>query len=490
MKKSAWYLASFFAICLVALSAFIFLRPTPEDEQRRSSPEKRAGSGFALDAHMSERYTVDLPGLLEKKYIRVLTTLNRTNFFISDGHLVGYEYALLKKYEDFLNRSKSGEELRTVLEFIPVARDELIPKLVQGYGDIAAAGLTITDERKKQVAFTAPYLEDVDEVVVTSGRIEGIEKLADLAGKKVYVRKSSSYFESLERLNRDLADRGKKPVRIVPLSEELETESILEMVDSGVLGITVSDSHIAKAWSTVLENIEIHENLILRKGSRIAWMVRQDNPKLEANLNRFLKNHKKGTLLGNIYFNRYFENAEKLEDPTEPENWQQLEQYRSVIRRYARQYDFDWLLILAVAFQESGLDHSKKSEAGAVGLMQVLPSTARDPQIGIEDIHEVEHNVHAGVKYLAFLRDHYFSQEDMRPRDRIRMTLAAYNAGPRQIQRIRNRAERMGLDRNKWFRNVEIAALRVIGQETVGYVSKINKYYVLYRTIVEPEASS
>ena len=487
MKRQVRFVAIFFMTVLVAFSAFFVMKNASEDGQGESGAGKEEIDGPLLGAHMKRKYTGDLPGLKEKKYIRVLTTLNRTNFFISDGHLVGYEYKLLKGYEKFLNRSIGGKDLQVVLEFIPVARDELIPKLVEGYGDIAAAGLTITDERKKQVAFTDPYLDDVDEIVVTNRRYGDMDELSDLSGERVYVRKSSSYFESLEKLNRNLAESGEKPVQIQPLSEELETESILEMVNSGSLGITVSDSHIANVWSKVLKKMKIHETLILREGSEIAWMVRKENPKLKESLNRFLKKHKKGTLLGNIYFERYFEHAKKLEDPTNPEHWRQLEQYKSIIRKYAQQYDFDWLLILAVAFQESGLDHSKKSGAGAVGLMQLLPSTARDKKIGIDNIHQVENNVHAGVKYLAFLRDHYYSEEGMMPRDQIRMTLAAYNAGPRNIRKVRALTEQMGLDKNKWFRNAEIAALRIIGQETVRYVSNINKYYVLYQAVVDQE---
>lgn len=463
---------------------------TPEIEQHRSDIVKEPDSGLMLAAHMTRQYTDDLPGLRKKKFIRVLTTLNRTNFFISDGHLVGYEYSLLKGYEDFLNRSSGRKDLKIVLEFIPVARNELIPKLIQGHGDISAAGLTITHERKEKVAFTDPYLKNINEIVVTQKEHDNLEKLSDLSGEKVYVRKSSSYFDSLEKLNRELMKKGKKPVQIETLSEEFETESILEMVNSGALGMTVSDSHIARVWSKVLKNIEIHDHLVLRKNSKIAWMVRKENPKLKDSLNQFLKTHKKGTALGNIYFKRYFVLSNKLKDPTNPENWKQLKQYKPIIQRYARQYDFDWLLILAVAFQESGLDHSKKSTAGAVGLMQVLPSTAKDKKIGINNIHKVEKNVHAGVKYLAFLRDHYFSKENMNPRDRIRMTLAAYNAGPAKIQQVRKLAEKMGLNKNKWFRNTEIAALRVIGQETVRYVSNINKYYVLYQTIAEQNSPS
>jgi membrane-bound lytic murein transglycosylase MltF len=234
----------------------------------------------------------------------------------------------------------------------------------------------------------------------------------------------------------------------------------------------------------VLENIAVHEDLQLRKGGEIAWMVRKDNPKLKKNLNRFLHTHKEGTLLGNIYFRRHYKNADALRDPTDLENWDKLRKYENIIRKYADEYDFDWLLILALAFQESGLDNSKRSHAGAVGVMQIRPSTAGDPNVGIENVHDVENNIHAGVKYLDFLRDRYFSAEDIRPRDRVRLALAAYNAGPARIRRVRALAGEMGLDPNKWFRNVELAALRDIGQETVRYVSNINKYYVLYQSLV------
>jgi membrane-bound lytic murein transglycosylase MltF len=444
-----------------------------------------AETSLPLDAHMDESYSHDLPGLLDKRYIRVLTTLNRTNFFISDGHLVGYEYSLLKGFEKHLNKHRVRNGLQVVLEFIPVSRDELIPKLVQGYGDIAAAGLTITEERKEKVAFTRPYLTGVKEYVVTGkGRFEPGSAL-DLSGRKVYVRKSSSYFQSLAALNARLRHEGKAPVRIVTVDESLETESLLEMVDAGAIGITVADSHIAKAWSQVLKNIEIHQDVFLRSGGKIAWMVRKGNPKLLASLNEFLKTHKKGTLLGNIYFKRYHDEASRLHNPAGLEEWRQLKRFKDVIKKYAARYDFDWLLILAMAFQESELDHSRKSRAGAVGLMQVLPSTARDKNVGIANVHKLENNVHAGVKYLDFLRDRYFSDEGIRPRDRVRLSLAAYNAGPAKIREARDLAGKMGLDRNRWFRNVELAALRLIGRETVRYVSNINKYYVLYQTIVE-----
>jgi membrane-bound lytic murein transglycosylase MltF len=471
-------------IICIALPAFILFFMLARRDDSGPAVEDREDA-LPLDAHMTRAYHDDLPGLLEKRYIRVLTTLNRTNFFVSKGKLYGYEYALLKGYEKFLNKKKIGRnELKVVLEFIPVARDELLPKLVEGYGDIAAAGLTITPERRKKVAFSRPYLTGIDEVVVTHRGGFQPQQASDLAGRKVFVRRSSSYYESLMQLNGKLDAEGRAPVKIVEADEELETESILEMVNSGAIETTVADSHIAEAWSQVLKDLEVHDRVTLRTDSDIAWMVRKENPKLGASLNRFLKTHKQGTLLGNIYFERYYENNAFLKDPTDEENRKKLQPVKKLIKKYAQRYDFDWRLILAVAFQESGLDNTKKSEAGAVGIMQVLPSTAKDSRVNIRNVHKIENNIHAGVKYLAIIRDNYFTAEAIRPRDRVRMTLAAYNAGTAKLAEARKMAGKMGLSPNRWFRNVELAALRLIGYETVRYVSNINKYYVLYKTIL------
>jgi membrane-bound lytic murein transglycosylase MltF len=176
-----------------------------------------------------------------------------------------------------------------------------------------------------------------------------------------------------------------------------------------------------------------------------------------------------------------------VKNPLKGEYSKKVGEYGPVFEKYADKYGFDWRLIMAMSFQESGLDNKKKSNMGAVGLMQIKPSTASDPNVGISDIDEIENNVHAAVKYLAFIRDRYFSDEDILPRDRVRFSMAAYNAGPAKIRQAREKAKEMNLDPNRWFRNVELAVLRIVGQETVRYVSNINKYYVIYETAFEIE---
>lgn len=438
-----------------------------------------------LSSHFPNTYKDDLSGLMARRYIRVLTTFNKTNFFLSKGSFFGFEYELLKEYEKFLNKNVKKRELRVVLEFIPVSRDRLISRLLEGYGDIAAAGLTITEKRLVDVDFTDPYLSGINEVLVTHKDIPKPKSLADLPGQRVFVRHSSSYYSSLQSYNKRLSRSGKPLIQIVKADENLETEDILELVNSGAIKMTVADSHIALIWSDILKDIRVHKDIKFRSKSKIAWMIRQNSPELKASLNKFLKQYRKGTLLGNIYFNRYYKKNPWIKNPLRHEEQNKFKRYKQLFKKYAGQYGFDWLLIMALAYQESGLDNNKRNPSGAVGIMQVRPETGRDKNVNVANVHLLENNIHAGVKYLAFIRDRYFSEQEIRPRDRVRFTMAAYNAGPAKIRQARKLAKKMGFDYNRWFRNVEMAALKVIGQETVRYVSNINKYYVIYRLAQE-----
>jgi membrane-bound lytic murein transglycosylase MltF len=281
-------------------------------------------------------------------------------------------------------------------------------------------------------------------------------------------------------LNQQLQAGGKRKVQIIAADENLETEDILELVNSGAIDLTVCDSHLAAIWASVLPNLVVCEDLKLRSGGQIAWMIRKKSPQLMASLNRYLKKNKKGTLHGNIFFKRYYENNKWIDNPLAVAETRNFLKYRKLFRKYADQYGFDWMLIAALGYQESGLNNNKKNKSGAIGIMQVLPSTAKDKNIGISNIHRLEKNVHAGVKYLAFLKKRYFSDPRIKPRNQVRFALAAYNAGPAKIRRARSQAKAMGLDSNRWFRHVELAVLKTVGQEPVRYVSNINKYYVIY----------
>ena len=422
----------------------------------------------------------DLSQMRQRRMIRVLVNNSRTRFFYDHGRARGFEYELLKAYEKKLNKGVKHHK-QVKIFFIPVPFDRLLTALQNGKGDIAAAGLTITPDRAKQVAFTTPYIPDVNEVIIHHRTVEDIGKLENLSGRQVYIRKNSSYVHHLKQLNAKLKTQRIKPIRIQEAQQYIVTEDILEMVNAGILPITVADHHIGKAWQQILPDIVVREDLAINSGGRIAWAVRKENPQLRAHLNRFIAGHKKGSLLGNILYNRYYLNGSGVRNPVTRNARDKLIDLLDLFKKYGDRYDFDHLIVAALAYQESGLDNSKRSPTGALGIMQVLPSTAADKKINVKDISKLENNVHAGVKYLHFLRKRYFSDPAISPANRVYFSWAAYNAGPAKINRIRKQAEREGFDPNRWFFHVEHIAAKVIGRETVNYVANINKYYVAYQ---------
>jgi membrane-bound lytic murein transglycosylase MltF len=442
-----------------------------------------------LVERLQKPFTGDLPKIRKARVLRVLVTYSKTNYFITAGTKRGFEYELLNEYEKFLNEGVKSRKQHIKLFYIPLPFDELLTALEEGRGDVAAAGLTITPERLKSVDFADPYIPKVSEVVVLNKSLSDVNDLADLAGRVVYVRAGSSYVTHLEAMSRELEAAGLKPIVVKQADSILTTEDILEMVNAGVVDITVADHHVADIWAGVLPDIVVRKDLEVNSGGQIAWAVRKNNPKLKESLNSFVKTIKKGSLMGNILFKRYYQNAKWIKNPISPAEREKLESFVTLFDKYSEQYGFDWLAIAAQGYQESGLDQSKKSAAGAVGVMQLLPSTAADEAVGIKNIHIAENNIHAGVKYLDFIRERYFSDLDIEPSAQVDFSWAAYNAGPAKINRMREQAAKRGFDPNKWFGNVELVTADLVGREPVDYVSNINKYYVAYKLLYETRAA-
>ena len=423
----------------------------------------------------------DLGGMRKRKQIRALVTYSRTDFFFYKGKAKGAQVEFLLAYEKFLNRGIKRPENRIHIAFLPVPFDQLIPALNAGRGDIAAAFLTTTPQRQEHVDFATGGLLKVSEVVVSNKNKVKLERIEDLSGKRVYVLSNSSYVQHLEQLNSTFAAQGLVPVEIVQADSELLSEDILELVDSGVVDITVIDDYKAKLWLPLLPNLQVHADLKISRDNPVSWAIRKRSPELSKSLHAFAAKARKGSLLGNILFRRYYSDTQWIKNPTTGKELKKLTQSIDLFKKYGKQYDFDYLALLAQAYQESGLDHSKRSHHGAVGIMQIMPATARDSHVSIRNINRLENNIHAGTKYMAFLRDHYFSDPAITPENRQAFTWAAYNAGPTNVIKMRNKAKAMGLDPNVWFSNVEIAASKLIGRETVQYVAHIHKYYIAYK---------
>jgi membrane-bound lytic murein transglycosylase MltF len=283
--------------------------------------------------------------------------------------------------------------------------------------------------------------------------------------------------------NAERRKAGKKAVPVVTVDEYLEDHDLLDLVNAGLMPAIVVDSHKAAFWEKVFPDIVVHKNLAIHRGNQVAWAVRKGSPELLASVNAFSKKVRKGTLLGNIFLKRYMTDASWLNNALAREDMKRYKEAEGLIKHYSARYGFDWLMIVAQAYQESRFDQNKKSSAGALGIMQVLPATAADKVVGIPDISAAEDNIHAGVKYLHWLRQRYFSSDEIEPLDRILFSFAAYNAGPRNTARARKRTAQLGLDPNRWFGNVEIGMYRAVSGEPVTYVRNIYKYYVTYRRL-------
>src|SRR3954471_9236474 len=213
-----------------------------------------AGSGAPPSPREAESllarapYRGDLDVMLRKGAVRVLTAYSKTDFFVDKGESGGVTCEYMRALEAFLPERQGGKAAKAVVSFVPVSRDRLIPALLAGEGDLAAANLTVTPERRALGDFSEPYLKDVKEVVVTGPASPDLATVDDLAGKEVWARRSSSYWASLEALDRRLAAAKREPLRLVGADEHLEDEDLLDMLNAGLIPLTVVDDHKARLW--------------------------------------------------------------------------------------------------------------------------------------------------------------------------------------------------------------------------------------------------
>jgi len=439
-----------------------------------------SGEQDKVTEYVNKPWSGDLDGITEQRFLRILTVHNPLFFNFDGARQWGIVAELARLYEDHL-AAEIGRVRSPTVVVIPVGRDELISGLVEGRGDLVMGNLTITPERQKLVDFGPPVYPNVDELVITGPAAKNTSSLDDLVKTGLYVRRSSSYFEHLQVLNSEREAQGKQPIPITEADENLEDYDLIDMINAGVLKAIVVDSHKAAFWEQVFDNIEVHRDLSVQSGNRIAWALRKDSPQLMKSITAFSETVKKGSLLGNILRKRYLGNTSWLDNALDGEDRKRYDETIEIIKRYADEYEFDWLIIAAQAYQESRFDQSKQSPAGAIGVMQLLPTTAADKAVGIPDISNLENNIHAGVKYLHWLRETYYSDEAVAPLDRVLFSFAAYNAGPGNMKRAQRRAKRLGFDPNRWFGNVEIGMYRAVSGEPASYVRNIYKYYVTYQ---------
>jgi membrane-bound lytic murein transglycosylase MltF len=432
---------------------------------------------------MDKPFTGDFDALVKRRAIRVGVTFNRTHYFIDKAQERGITYEALKLFEKDLNTDLKTGNLKVHVVIVPMTREQLYPALSGGKIDMVAAMVTIRPEAEKLVAFSEPTRTNVNEVVVTGPGAPPIATVDDLAGQEVFVRKVSVYHESLNRLNEQLKAKGKPEVVFVEAPDVLEDDDVLEMVNAGLVPITVVDDYLAEFWSKVFTDIKVHTDVTVRSGGNLAVAFRKENPKLRGVVNKWIRKHGKGDAFRNVIETRYLESTKYAKNAAADAERRKLQAVLELFKKYGAEYNLDYLLMAAQGYQESTLDQDVKSPVGAIGVMQVMPPTGKELNVG--DITKVDNNIHAGVKYMRFMMDTYFKDDPMDTLNKGLMTFAAYNAGPGRLRQLRRETEQRGLDPNVWFGNVERVASERIGRETVTYVSNIYKYYITYRLLAD-----
>ena len=485
--------------CAFSLIATILLVPSGALEAREAERAQgldalaeellTQGDGEVLVDAILAPETGGLPEMRDRGYLRMAVPPDPLMIAFDGENAVGVAIEITRELELFLAAQEGASRTPTVVVATPMPRIEIIPGLIDGRSDFT----TLTASRAEEIdglSYTQPLIEDVNDVPVLGPGIDGVETLEDLAEIPLYVAEGSRYAANLRRLDEKLEAEGGPELDLRFVDARLDDYDLIELVEIGVIPATVASDFKARFWATAYPSVAVREDIELSPDGRIAWAMRAENPQLRAALDGFVEVAKQGTLLGNVVLDRYTSSADWIENLGTDTAQLRIDEVAPVIERYSEEYDFDPDLVLAQAYQESRLDQEAQSHVGAVGVMQVMPSTAADPVVDIPDISSLDANVHAGVRYLRWLRDTFFDDPEITPLDQTLLAFAAYNAGPGGVQRAQRRAVEMGLDPQVWFENVEIAIQSAVSREPAIYVRNIFKYYVSYRLLADLEAEA
>ncbi len=419
----------------------------------------------------------------ENNTVRFVLRNNLSSYYIWRGELLGFNYELAKQF---------AKEHKLRYEII-VAPDNvsMLDYLLEDKADIALGYLTPTQQRRqKGIDFSRPY-HYASELVIAQESVDDIKSPNDLAGQTIHVRPSSSYWETAQQLQKTV-----NGLKLKAVAETIETETIIENIAKGVYDLTIADSHIVDMELTFRDDIQ--SLMSLGEPKPQSWAVKKGHEKLLTQSNKFIKKHYRG-LFYNVIYNKYFKNKRRLDkhytDYSDQKSTGTLSPYDTTVKKYANQYNFDWRLMIAQMHQESRFNPKAKSMAGAKGLFQVMPRTAKE--LGIEDLNNPKLGIQAGIRYMDWVRER-MQKHTIQADQLLWFTLACYNAGTGHVRDAMRLAKQKGWRDDIWFDNVEKAMLLlsqrkyaakarygyVRGKEPVNYVRAIKQRYETYQHVV------
>lgn len=442
-------------------------------------------------------YSRDLEEIKESGTLKALTIYSGTTYFLYKGRPMGFEYELLERL---------AKDLDVELEMV-IAKDEndLIELLQKGEGDLLAYGYTITESRKKRVNFTTPlYLshqvliqrkpENWRQMKLHQIKNYLVTNPIELINDTISVKKNSSYASRVKNLANELGGK----IVIDTIEGTLSTDKIIKKVADGEIKYTIADENIAFINSSYHPILDISTSLSLSQ--RIGWAVRKRDTQLLSTVNQWLENAKKTTDYHVIY-NKYFKNKRLYKKRVISDfyslNESKISPYDDIIKENAELINWDWRLLASIAYQESQFKPDRNSWAGASGLMQLMPATAKE--LGVTDPYNPGQSLKAGSSYLdQMLKSHENVNDSIQ---RIKFALGSYNCGLYHVKDAQKLAKKQGLDPLVWDDNVELALLDlsfpehynkdfvkygyVRGEEPYNYVREIFKRFEHYKRFID-----
>jgi membrane-bound lytic murein transglycosylase F len=414
---------------------------------------------------------VTLQRILKTGEITVVTRNNAHCYYLYRDQPMGFEYEMAQAFAEYL-----GVRLR--VKVVDRWKD-MVAALNKGSAAFIAANTPITPKWQTEVAFSDGYME-VAQQIIAHRKNSNIKTAADLSGKTVDVRKGTAYQQRLMELKDQGIDLA------IRLHDDLPTEELIQKVADEEIDFTIANSNIIlinrRNFPGVVPTGSINNSL------QLSWAVHPKSTELIERVNAFLKTIKKSGKFDSIY-NKYYGDTEDF-DYVDLKTFHKrvkdrLSRYSPFIKAAAKKHGFDWRLIAAQIYQESHLNPWAKSQAGAGGLMQILPSTGTS--LGVRDLFDPVQNINAGVQHLKNLFEHF---ETAKGQDRLLISLAAYNIGQGHIHDARKLAQKKGLDPNKWeslsktlpllrykkyYKHTKYGFCR--GTEPIRYIKQIMIYY-------------
>lgn len=453
------------------------------------------------EGYISKTNQSKLQDIIERGSLKAITTYSGITYFLYRGRPMGFDYEMLQMF---------AQDLGVELEIV-IARDEntLIQMLNSGEGDLIAYGFTITEDRKQKIDFTDPLY--LSHQVLVQRKPENWRKMnlhnihktliqnpVELIGDTISVKRNSSYAQRIVNLSEEVG--GKIHIDTIP--GNMSTDEIFRQIASGKIKYSIVDQNVASIYSSDYPILDISTKMSFSQ--RIAWGVRKQSDKLKDTLNDWLKRAKK-TVDYHVVYNKYFKNKRSFRKRVKSKfyslNDNQISPYDDLIKKYSKKVGWDWRLIASIAYQESQFLPSNESWAGAKGLMQIMPRTAES--LEITDPTDPEQSLKGGTAYLSELWESHASISDSI--QRIKFTLASYNAGLYHIKDAQRMAEYMELDPNVWDQNVEVALLKldkpeyynkefikygfIRAKQPYHYVRDIFKRYAHYKTFIPIETN-